>query len=483
MRKVPSVAIVGAGSLSHGKRLIDDLLTVRELEGGRLSLMGTNVQRLKTVGDYARRAAADLMPSLEIRVGTDRESAIEDADLVLALFDAGGFSAFDLDYRIARRFGLDFCVGDTVGPLGIMRGLRNGALMLSLAEDIRRLCPEALLVNYSNPMAPLVAAAASRGVAAIGVCGGLEATRSYVAGVLGVDARELHTTFAGVNHLAWLLEASGPGGDLYPRFRELMGDPDRRGYEAVRFEILQQFGYFATESSGHLSDFFPWFRRSPEMRRRYCAAPGFAGASGAYYKLCDFAQRRIGQVDYLEGAVPSRRRSSDYGPAAVEARLGGRPVRIHANAMNHGPDGRILLDGIPGSACVELPVALEGREISFPAAPRLPPALAALCAPSAIQHGLILEALIAEDGELAFAAMASDQLTSACLDLPEIRRLAEELLSANAPWLPTGLRGPLRATADAAARPSAAFTAVAKDDSLFEIVKAYERRRRAKGGS
>jgi alpha-galactosidase len=480
MARAPRVAVIGASSLSHGKRLIDELLTVDELAGGRLALMGVNPQRLDIVGRYAARASASRRPSLELLVTTSRSGALEGADLVFSLFDAGGFPAFDLDRRIALAYGLDCCIGDSVGPLAAMRALRNGPVMLSLADDMARLCPHALLVNYVNPMAPMVRAAASRGVSCVGLCGGIEATRGYVAGVLGLPGAELATSFAGVNHLCWLLELEGPGGDLYPRFRELMRDPERRGEEAARFEILQQFGWFATESSGHISDFFPWFRRSPELRRRYCSGPGYSGASWAYHKLASFAHRRLGDVDYLEGEEPKPTRGADWGAAIAEALLGGGDLEFHGNVMNALPGRAPAIPALPDEACVELPLRLRGGRLEPAQIPPLPPQLAALCLPSVSQHGLIHQALVREESELLFAAIALDQSASAVLDLPTLRSLTSELLAANADWLPRGFAKGLEPTVDAGLRPSR--RAAERGDPMLDLVRNYERRRRARRG-
>lgn len=483
MGKRPIVAIIGAGSLSHGKRLVDELLGLAELEGGRLALMGNNFQRLDIVGRYARRAAAELRPSLEILVTTDRRLALEGADLVYALFDVGGFPSFDLDCRIAEAYGLDWCIGDTAGPLGAMRALRNGPVMLALADDMAAICPGALLVNYVNPMAPLVAAAASRGVDCLGLCGGVEATREYAAGVLGLEPSELEASFAGVNHLCWLLELAGPEGDLYPRFRELMSDPERRGEEAPRFEVLQRFGFFATESSGHISDFFPWFRRSPELRERYCYGRGYAGASGAYRKLAAFVHRRLGEGDFLEGQAPSTARGANAGSAIAEAVLGGATRKFYGNAINGFGGGAPAIPNLPPSACVELPLLLEGRRLTLPPIPALPSALAALCAPSVLQHGLVLESLLTEDPGLVFAAIAQDGLTAAVLDLPSIQNLTAELLAANASWLPAGLRRPFPPAVDACLRPGPGRERHRRSDPTLELVRDYERRRgRARSG-
>lgn len=479
MGKRPKIAVIGAGSLSHGKRLIDDLLTVAEFSEGDLALMGTYIPRLEVVGDYAKRTAAALRPNLKILVTDRQEPALEDADIVLATFDAGGYPAFDHDYRIAERYGLDVCIGDTVGPLGAMRALRNGKVMLDLAGNMKKTCPNALLVNYVNPMAPMVASAASTGIRCIGICGGIEATRSYTANLLGLAREELRTVFAGVNHLCWLLDIEGPSGDLYPRFRELMQDPELRGDEAARFEILQQFGYFATESSGHISDFFPYFRRTTELRKRYCSGPGYSGASGAYHKLSAFLQRRIGNADYLKGEEPSHSRSPDYGAAIVEAWIGGKRCSVHGNVMNtmnSDADRKIALPGLPPPACVEIPIEVDEGRLSIPPAPVLPSALAALCVPSALQHGLVVEALLSGEPETLFAAIAQDQSTAALLDLPTIRDLASELLAANAVWLPVGMARLPRATVKADIRPLCRKRETR--DPNIELVRNYERRRR-----
>lgn len=474
------IAVIGAGSLSHGKRLIDDLLGLPVLEGGSLNLMGNNARRLEVVGRYACRMGQERMPSLEIRDTTDRREALDGADIVFSLFDAGGFQAFDQDWNILAAAGLEACIGDTAGPLGIMRALRNGSVMLGLAEDMNIACPGALLVNYVNPMAPLVAAAAARGIGAVGVCGGIEATRAFVASVLGLEPGHLRTVFAGINHLCWLLSLEGPEGDLYPAFKEAMANQAGQDGEAVRFELLQQFGHFASESSGHLSDFFPWFRRTPELLTRYCASPGYTGASGAFHRFSAFVQRHLGDSDYLEGEVAQAGASEDYGPRIAEAWLGGGHFSFTGNVLNQRPGapGKAL-PALPDTACVELPLRIEGRSLVVPEGPGLPPALAALCLPMVAEQGLILEALLNEDPELAFAAAATDPLTASVLDLPDIRRLMSKLLEANAPWLAPDLGRRLRETRIVSSLPKVAKWRE-KEDPLLALVRRFERRKRGR---
>jgi alpha-galactosidase len=475
----PKIAIVGAGSFSHGKRLIDDLLTVEAFAEGDLVLMGNNIPRLEIVGAYAKNAAGLLRPDVGVIITDKLGLAIDGADIVITIFNVGGYEAFDRDYAIARGYGLDVCIGDTAGPLGAFRALRNGTVMLGIAEDMKKACPGALLINYVNPMAPMVSIASSSGISCLGICGGIESTNDYVAEVLGLPRSELRTVFAGVNHLCWLLDMAGPGGDLYPRFRELMKDPESRGDEAVRFEILQQFGYFASESSGHISDFFPYFRRNAELRDRYCSGSGYSGASGAYHRLLSFIQKRIGNADYLEGQPPASIRSSDYAPAIVEAWISNGNCKIYGNVINSNGTGRPALPGLPSSACVEVSVEIKGREIIIPPGPKLPPTLAALCTPLALQHSLVSRAFLEQNPEMVFAAIAQDQLTSAILDLPEIRALTYSLFAANTEWLPQGLRGSPRPTVDAGIRPSRPSRF--RGSPELDLIRNYERRQKNSG--
>lgn len=477
----PKIAVVGAGSLSHGKRLIDDLLTVPVFREGELALVGNNLKRLDVIAAYARRVMQTRSPGVAVSRTDSLLPAIEGSDLVVAMFDVGGYTAFRRDCAITKTYGLDTCIGDTAGPLGAFRALRNGPVMLDLAAAMRKACPGALLINYVNPMAPMVTIASRAGVSCIGICGGVEATRSYVASVLGLPRGALRTSFAGLNHLCWLLGVEGPEGDLYPRFREVMKKPELRGEETVRFEILQQFDYFVTESSGHLSDFFPFFRRTSELRARYCSGTGYSGASDAYLKLAGFLQRRIGDADYLAGQEPAGERSPDYGAAIVEAWLGGRKCAVYGNVMNATTAGgrkNPALQAFPAATCVEIPVTVGERSLEVPQGPALPAALAGLCAPLAFQHTTLAEALLAHDPDTLFAAIAQDTLTASVMDLPSIRSMTAELLDANAEWLAPGFLRPARQTVDASLRSSDARRKVVGTSPEIELVRNYERRKR-----
>lgn len=474
----PKIAVIGAGSLSHGKRLIDDLFTIEEFSEGSLILVGKHMPSLKVIGSYAERAARIFRPSIKITLTDQLNLALDGPDIVITTFDVGGYAAFNRDFSLIKGYGLDACIGDTAGPLGVFRALRNGPVMARIAREMKKKCPRALLINYTNPMAPMVSIASATDISCIGICGGIEATRAYVSNILGIEKDKLLMHFAGINHLCWLLDIEGPEGDLYPRFRALMQNPEVRGNEAVRFEMLQQFGYFASESSGHISDFFPYFRRNDELRNRYCSGPGYSGSSGAYLKLLSFLQRRIGNADYLEGAQPERTRSPDYGISVIEAWIANKHCSVYGNVMNSEGNRVPALPNLPVSACVEIPVEFNGREMLIPQALHLPIELASLCTPLALQHVLVADSIMEGNPEKIFAALAMDQLTSSVLDLPAIRKMTSELLAINAEWLPWDLVRLLRATVDV----KSAYELANKPKSSpeLDLVKNYEHFRKTR---
>ena len=467
------IAVIGAGSFSHSKHIIDDLLTIDAFVDGFLVLMDPNPVRLAVVYKYAQRVMLEPKPGISVGTTSVLEQAIDSADIVISVFDVGGSEAFARDYGIVKGYGLNVCIGDTAGPLGSFRALRNGVVMLKIARTMKRTCPKALLINYVNPMAPMVSIASSVGVSCVGVCGGIESTKSYVASVLGKRKAELQTLFAGVNHLCWLLELKENDRDVYPDFRVLMNDPDVRGEEAVRFEILQQFGYFLSESSGHASDFFPYFRRDKGVLDRYCYGQGYSGAEGAYLKLAQFVQKHIGNEDYLADELPAQARSQDYCPWIIEAWMGSIASKVYGNIVNSRFSERPALIGLPPFACVEVPLEIERRSIVVPSEIELPLTLSSLCMPLVLQHALIAQALLELDAETVFSAICQDQLTSAVLDLPQIRSLTHALLEANARFLPYELQSLRRSTADAGIRPKRRVKSASSPE--FELVKSYER--------
>ncbi len=470
----PVIAIIGAGSFSHGKRLIDDLLSVDALQASEIRLMAPHMDNLRVVSQYAARVVDFNHFTVRFVSTTDRTEALQNADYVIGLFDVGGFPAFDADYRVACNYGLDLCIGDSSGPTGIMKALRNAAVLRELAADINRLCPNALYLSYTNPMAVTVMAADAFGLRrVVGLCGGAEATRRTIAACLGCKPGELEVDFAGINHMCWALSIRKDGEDLYTQFRRKLAEPAFLTSERVRFEVMQQFGYFVTETSGHLSDFFPWFRRDASLLRRYCSVEGYSGAKGAFHKYARFVQSQIGQLDYLEfeeGKLP--RRSDDYSARIIESLETGSSYRFIGNVMNR--DQRI--PNLPNDCCVEIPVETGAIGLAAPQSDPLPPQLAALAMTNIVSQRLTLDAIMSNDPELVFAAIAVDPLTSATLDLPQMREMTGRLLSANSRFIPEMAGKGLRETT-AVKESYTEEPALDGRDSLFEMIREFHRKR------
>jgi len=430
------IAVLGAGSISHSKRLLNDLFNLPLMQGTRLVLMSPHIDRVTIVADFATRLVAVNRVDAVVESTDSIEHALSGAEVVFLVFDSGGFTAFDRDFQTAQKYGIDSCVGDTLGPTGIMKACRNITVLQEFSAFFVRLCPDALVVNYVNPMAPMVISAHRLGMRnALGICGGVEATRKTIGACLERPPESIDFRFAGINHMTWALEISSDGADLYPELKQRMSAPAWIAAEPVRFEVLQHFGYFVTETSGHLSDFFPWFRKNESTRALYCSGAGYTGASGAYHRYASYIHRKLENVNYLQFETGELEPASDdYGARMADAWLRGGEFQFYGNV----PNSSGLVANLPRDCAVELPIRLKNRVIAPDSQDDLPLQLAALCQSNITVHKLTVEAALTGNRELLIAALSMDPLTGAVLTLPEIRSLTAELLSHNSEWLPPG---------------------------------------------
>ncbi len=221
----------------------------------------------------------------------DRREALDGADYVIIMIQVGGLDAFKLDYEIPMKYGVDQCIGDSLGPGGIMRGLRTIPVLIDIAEDMAELCPDALMLNYANPMAPnCYALGAATEVQFVGLCHGVQTTLDLISRYVDVTKAHVDHFVSGINHMAWFLSLRDKrdGRDLYPLLHENFEKPEYFKNEKVRGEVMRHFGYFMTESTGHLSEYIPWFRSSDRAMKEFCDEPGFGGDEGG------FVQERVG---------------------------------------------------------------------------------------------------------------------------------------------------------------------------------------------
>jgi len=463
---MPKIAMIGAGSMVFCKTLAMDILSTPSLQGSEFCLMSRTRPKLERMESFLRRViAANGLPAT-VWSTLDRREALRDADYVIVMVQVGGLEAFKSDYEIPLKYGIDQCIGDSLGPGGIFRALRTIPVLADLAADMRELCPKALLLNYSNPMAAccLALGRLAGPVQFVGLCHGVQTTLDLIARYTAVPKEDVHYLAAGINHMAWFLELRDrrSGEDLYPRLRENIERPEYYVNEKVRCEVMRQFGYFMTESTGHLSEYLPWFRASDRALRLYCDQPGFGGESGAYYRYAAALDQKYRDIDYLQSETTQLGcRSIEYCSYILEARETGRPFRLNGNVRN---DGYIL--NLPSGCCVEVPVFVDELGIHPVRIGCLPPQLAALNQSNVSVQLLAAEAALSGELEHVVHAAALDPLTSACCTLEEVRLMVAELLDAERRWLPQFEGKTLRATPRVSIPPDVRSVDVPLDPAL-----------------
>ncbi|HCF96615.1 MAG TPA: alpha-glucosidase/alpha-galactosidase, partial [Verrucomicrobia bacterium] len=360
---MPKIAMIGAGSLIFCKTLTMDILATESLRNSEICLMNRTQPKLDKIHAFLQRVVDQNNLPARITATLDRREALRGADYVILMFQVGGLEGFRLDYEIPKKYGVDQCIGDSLGPGGVFRGLRSIPVLEEIVSDMAELCPGALLLNYVNPMGmncyALGQAGKSAGIQSIGLCHGVQTTLDLIGGYVDVPKTEIEYFCAGINHMAWFLSLKDKrtGEDLYPRFKANCEKPAYYVNEKVRCEVMRHFGYFMTESTGHLSEYIPWFRSHQRALELYCDEPGFGGESGAYYHYCAMLAGKYEAKDYLElESTELKPRSVEYCSYILEAKETGRPFRLNGNVRNDG-----YISNLPDGCCVEVPVFVDGN--------------------------------------------------------------------------------------------------------------------------
>jgi alpha-galactosidase len=440
---MPKIALIGAGSVVFTRNLCNDILLTPALQDSTISLMDIDPQRLAQAHDLVQAIVDRRGVQARVEETTEQRQAVQDADYVITTFQQGGLDAYKLDIEIPQRYGVEQCVGDTLGPGGVFRALRTIPVLIDLCHDMDDLAPDALLLNYVNPMAANCwAVEMGTGRPHVGLCHSVQGTSEMLAEWIGVPYEEVIFYCAGINHQAWFLEFRRKEEDLYPLIRAAIERPEIYAQEPVRIEMMKHFGYFVTESSGHASEYVPYFRKTAQMVNEDLV-PRFKdevnhwfefGRTGGYLRYCvrRFAEAQQEYQELLQGVrdLPDER-THEYGSIIVEAVETNRPVRINGNVPNWG-----LIDNLPQGCCVEVPCLVDGNGVQPTTVGELPAQLAALNRTNVNVHELTMEAALTGDVEAVYHAVMLDPLTATVCTLPQIRSMVTEMLEAEAQWLP-----------------------------------------------
>jgi alpha-galactosidase len=437
------ITFIGAGSVVFTRNLCSDILLTPALQDGTIALMDVDAVRLAQARDLVQALIDRRGLKARVVATTDRREAVRDAGYVITTFQQGGLEAYQLDIDIPRRYGVEQCVGDTLGPGGVFRALRTIPVLLDLCDDIDEVAPNALLLNYVNPMAANCwAVDAGTGRPHVGLCHSVQGTSEMLAQWVGVPYEEVVYHCAGINHQAFFLQFTHKGEDLYPRIIAAAEQPEIYGSEPVRIDLMRHFGYFVTESSGHASEYVPYFRKSATMVNEELS-PRFTSSgdhwfdfarTGGYLRHCierlAYAQADFQALISGEKPIPTTR-SHEYGSMIIEAVETNRPAKINGNVPNRG-----LITNLPEGCCVEVACLVDSGGIQPTHVGALPPQLAALNRTNINVQELIVEAALSGNVEAVHHAVLLDPLTAAVCTLPQIRAMTTELLEAQQRWLP-----------------------------------------------
>jgi len=423
---MPRIAMIGAGSVVFARRLMLDILSWPELQESQLWLMDINTERLALIEALVRKVITDHHFGASVHATTDRARALDGADYIITTISVGwAYEPERPEYAIPLRYGLNQSVADTIGVGGIFRFLRTAPTMLEICRDIERLCPDALLLNYVNPMAMLcwTIARATR-VRTIGLCHSVQGTAEQIASYIGIPAEELSYWTAGINHQAWYLVLRRGKEDLYPRLRACLDDPSIYARDRVRFEILRHFGYFVTESSRHMSEYVPYFRRTPALLAQFAPETPPAGQDRLTRRF-ESIRRQIAGIEPID-----LDRSSEYCSHIIHAIETNQPFRFNANVPNDD-----LITNLPRGCCVEVPCLADSTGIHPYHVGDLPSQLAALNRTNINVQELAVRAFLERDRDAVYQAVQVDPLASSVLSLSQMRSLTDELFAANAEWI------------------------------------------------
>ena len=437
------VTMMGAGS-GFTPRLSNDILSIPGNVGGTLGLVDIDASRLATMHGLIQKLIDQkgLSEKWNVVSSTDRREILPGTDYLTNCIEVSGLACVRHDNDIPKKYGIDQCIGDTIGPGGLFKSLRTIPVFLDVLRDAEELCPQAIVLNYTNPMSMLcLAASRVSSLPLVGLCHSVQGTSALLAKRAGVPVEEMEWDCAGINHLAWFTKLRHGGDDLYPKLmalaeRDLAGDPAdlEDADDLVRKDMMVHFGAFITESSGHLSEYLPYYRKRADLIERYSRS-GYHGGSSFYAD--NWPTWRANADAEREAMVTGEKeigweRSWEYASWIIEAREKDTPYRIHGNVPNTGG----LITNLPTDGIVEVACMIDRNGVNPTRYGRLPSQMAGICQSNMAMYELGAQAAVERSVEKAIYALMLDPLTAAVCSPAEIKAMTLELFEAEAEFLP-----------------------------------------------
>lgn len=428
-----TICFLGAGSVEFTRDLIADILRFPELRDAELRLHDIDPERLSTAEAVAASVARQLGAEPAISAHADRRDALAGAQFVIDMVQIGGLEATRIDFEVPARFGLNQTIGDTLGTGGVMRALRTFGFLEGLAADMVAVCPDALLLNYTNPMAMNIGylARIAPSIKAYGLCHSVYWTVVGLSEVMGIPHEEVSWYSAGVNHQAWILSMTRNGEDLYPLLDErIRADPELR--RRTRVDMYRRLGYYPTETSEHSSEYVAWYLRHPEEIERLRLPIGaYVGMSEENVAIFEETRDRVASG----GDIEFETEATEYAPQIIHSVVTGRQRRIQVNVANDG-----LISNLPSGLAVEVPASVDERGVHPWRVGALPPQCAALNRQYLNVNDLTITAAVEHDPRAIRQALMLDPNTAASLTVDRIWEMCNELVAAHGDLLPAWAR-------------------------------------------
>ncbi|WP_152398495.1 alpha-galactosidase [Paenibacillus cellulositrophicus] len=427
------ISIIGAGS-AFTQDIATDILLIEGIEGGTIALVDIDAERLKIARKLVEKIIELSGKRWNVIASTDRREVIGGSQFVINQIEVGGLQTVRYEYEIPLKYGVNQCIGDTLGPGGLFKTLRTLPSWMDIIRDVEDLCPDSTILNYTNPMSA-VTLLTSRvtSIPVVGLCHSIQNTSRQLAKYAGVPYEDMQWRAGGINHMSWFVELTHEGKDLYPVLREKIQNPDLLKKDPVRFDAMKYLGAFVSESSGHFSEYIPYYRKRQSLIDKHCST-GYNGATGYYADNWPIWRKENDEkiVKQLEGSLPIELApSNEYAAIIIEAMLKNEPKVIYGNVPNEG-----LIHNLPADGVVEVACMVDRNGVNPCRFGSLPEHLAALCRSNMAFFDLAVGAVLNNDKEMARHALMVDPLSAAVCSLDEISDMFEELYDAERDFIP-----------------------------------------------